>query len=67
MNENQIIEKIAQDLCSFNRACSRCNASEGFECTAKKYAKRIYELGYHRPSNNCTCCSSCSTVTKGRN
>lgn len=52
MNENQVIEKIAQDLCHRGGNCLECNAANGFECTAKKYAKKVYDLGYGVPDSN---------------
>ena len=59
MNDNEIIEKIARDICDLGGQCLRCNASTSFECTAKKYAKRIYEMGYSKPEDR--------TAVKGRN
>lgn len=49
MKENQAIEKVAKDLCHKGGTCLTCSAANGFECTAKKYAKRIIELGYGIP------------------
>lgn len=59
MNENEIIEKIAKDICDLGGNCWKCNAATSFECTAKKYAKRIHKLGYTRPDDR--------TTVKGRN
>ena len=52
MNENQIVEKIAQDLCHKGGSCLGCNAASNFECTAKKFAKKIYNLGYGVPDGH---------------
>lgn len=52
MNENQIIEKIAQDLCHKGGNCLGCNAASNFECTAKKCAKKLYDLGYAVPDEH---------------
>ena len=48
MTEEQMIAQIAKDLCTLGGDCSSCNASIGFECTAKVCAKKLYALGYSR-------------------
>ena len=52
MNENQLIEKVAKDLCHKGGNCLTCSAANGFECTAKKYARQIVELGYGVPDGH---------------
>lgn len=44
MDKNQTINKIAQDLCEVGGNCLKCNAANSFECTAKKTAKKVYDL-----------------------
>lgn len=46
MPEQQIIEKIARDICPSGGRCERCNANIGFTCNPKQNAKRVYEAGY---------------------
>lgn len=50
LEKNQIIEKIAKDLCELGGNCLKCNAATSFECTAKKYAKKVYDLYFSSDS-----------------
>jgi DNA polymerase II large subunit len=46
MTEDQMIEKIARDICPLDGRCESCNANIGFTCSPKQTAKRVYEAGY---------------------
>jgi hypothetical protein len=46
MTENQMIEKIARDICPLGGSCESCNANIGFTCNPKQNAKRVYDAGY---------------------
>lgn len=48
MDKTKMIEQIAQDLCEVGGNCLKCNAANSFECTAKKTAKKVYDL-YLKP------------------
>lgn len=47
MDKNRAIEKIAKDLCHKGGDCFNCSAANSFECTAKKYAKKVYDLYFN--------------------
>lgn len=49
MTKIKTVEKIAQDICDLGGNCLTCNAATHFECTAKKYATKFYDL-YLKPS-----------------
>ena len=46
MTEDQMIEKIARDICPLGGRCESCNANIGFTCNPKQTAKKVYEAGY---------------------
>ena len=48
MSEAMIVERVAQDFCTTGGNCELCNANIGFECNAKRIAKKVIDLGYTR-------------------
>ena len=44
------IEEMAKNVCHLDRTCDECMTS--FECKAMTYAKRFYDAGYRKQSEN---------------
>ena len=66
MSEATRIERIAKDFCDHGGNCLTCSAAISFECTPKKIAKRVYDLGYYRPIKGHWVCKDQPEIAQAR-